>query len=189
MVAEDAVLWWPEALHHVASEPEMLEGWAYVVLEELVDERIELMAWSWPLADRGGHLFWPSDDEQDPLTVAVNRDVLRRGLYRSSRLRRVPRLGDTFAAEKLGPAWAAGGTVDDVRTLFEGWLFDISAEAREAAKLAYHGAVAPVPALSQSSDLGARLLSQAAQRRSRVTAKALSPAAPAHVSRRKGQRG
>lgn len=182
MVRPDEVLWWPEALHRVAPESRWLEDYSYVVLEELIDERIVLMAWSWPLADPDGHLYWPAEDEKFPLSVAVDRDLLRRRLYRPSRLRRSPRLGDTFAAAALGPAWFGDPTVDDVQTLFEGVAYDISADAREAAKLAYHGAVAPVPGLSQSTNLGGQLLAEAAQRRGHLTAKPLKTSATARAS-------
>ncbi len=178
MVGRASVVWWPEALHHVAAEPEALKDFAYVVLEELVDEEVVLMSWSWPHADRQGHLYWRGGKVHEPSTAVVGRNQLRHQLYQPSRLKRLPRLGDVYAATRLGPGWAAEQPVPDVRTLFDGPVYDISADAREAAKLAYLGAVATVRAPRRSSDLDHRLLGEARQHRTRLRAKALKLSPP-----------
>jgi hypothetical protein len=74
--------------------------------------------------------------------------------------------------------------VTDVRQLFDGEVYDISADAREAAKLAYQGAAAPVSTADAPSEVDRRLLSEAANRRGRLTAKKLTITAPPTRARR-----
>jgi len=81
VVGRTSVVWWPEALHHVAAQPEALKDFAYVVLEELVDEEVVLMSWSWPHADREGHLYWRAGKVHDPSTAVIGRSQLRHQLY------------------------------------------------------------------------------------------------------------
>ena len=177
MVAPAAVLWWPETLHHVADDPDCLADFAYVVLEELVDHRVVLISWPWPQADRRGRLSWSSSAAQDPSVATLDQELLRYQLYRPSRLQRLPRIGDVFAATRLGPGWNRG-LVGDVRTLFEGPLYDISADAREAAKLAYQGAVATVRAPELADEVDRGLLARAGQRRSARKARQLKLSPP-----------
>lgn len=173
-----AVLWWPEALHHVADEPEGLADFAYVVLEELVDHRVVLMAWPWPWADPSGRLFWPTPADQGARVATVDQELLRHQLYRPSRLQRLPRLGDVFAASGLGPGWGEDALVGDVRTLFAEPMYDISADAREAAKLAYQGAVSTVRELGLADEEDRGLLAKAGHRRGALKAKQLKLSPP-----------
>ena len=172
------VLWRPEALQAATQAGEELGDFAYVVVEESVDRLIVLIAWPWPEADDQGRLFWPPASESDFKTAVTTRDLLRDQLYRPSRLVRLPRLGDVYAASHLGPGWEGSNLVTDVRQLFDGEVYDISADAREAAKLAYHGAAAPALAKRAVSDLDHRLLSEAATQRGRLTSKRLKITAP-----------
>ena len=172
------VLWRPEALQAATQAGEELGDFAYVVVEESVDRLIVLMAWQWPEADDKGRLFWPMEEESDSKTAVTTRDLLQYQLYRPSRLMRLPRLGDVYAASHLGPGWEGSNLVTDVRQLFDGEIYDISADAREAAKLAYHGAAAPALTTRASTDLDRRLLSEAATHRARLTAKRLKMTAP-----------
>jgi hypothetical protein len=172
------VLWRPETLVAATQAGEELGDFAYVVVEESVDRLIELLAWPWPEADDRGRLFWPAEKESDYKSAVTTRDLLRYQLYRPSRLQRLPRLGDVYAASHLGPGWATANLVTDVRQLFDGELYDISADAREAAKLAYQGASAPALTTPAASDLDRRLLSEAASHRARLTAKRLKITAP-----------
>ncbi len=172
------VLWRPEALQAATQAGEELGDFAYVVVEESVDRLIVLMAWPWPEADDKGRVFWPLEKESAYKTAVTTRDLLRDQLYRPSRLQRLPRLGDVYAASHLGPGWAASNPVTDVRQLFDAEVYDISADAREAAKLAYQGAVAPALTTRAASDLDRRLLSEAATQRARLTAKRLKITAP-----------
>jgi hypothetical protein len=76
-------------------------------------------------------------------------------LYTPNRIRRAPRCGDTFAAPHgAGRPWT-DALVDDLRDLLgEGGVYDISADAREAAKIAYHsslGAIAPAAVMTDEA--------------------------------------
>ena len=121
--------------------------WQYVVVEEVVGATVELLRWPWPLADRLGRLFWDDDADERAATATVPLRLLRLQLYRPNRLLRRPRAGDTFAAKI--PAgkrhgWGDEASVDDLAALFPGAVYDVSADAREAAKLAYQGASSAV---------------------------------------------
>ena len=178
------VHWRPEALEAATQGVPDLSNFAYVVVEESVDRLVELMAWPWPEADDQGRVFWPTEAESDYKTAVTTRDLLRDQLYRPSRLVRPPRLGDVYAARRLGPGWENPNVVTDVRQLFDGEVYDISADAREAAKLAYQGAAASVPTADAPSEADRRLLSDAANRRARHTAKKLTISPPPSRARR-----
>lgn len=149
-------------------------GWRYVVLEEIIDEVALLRRWAWPLADERGHLVWPHADQQDCTTTPVS--VLREQLYGPSGLRRDPRIGDTFAviAETAAGPWPA--RTRNLRPLLKGRVFDVSAEARLAARLAYHGSLAAVlPSPQPSTDEGR---TSAAPRRFRAPELTVAPPQP-----------
>ena len=141
----DGVPWMPECIRKIVDDPGVLRrDWAYIVLEEIVDDTVELISWAWPLADQNGRLFWPPDDERQPADASVPRPLLQAQLYTANKIERSPRAGDTFACPRGGPGWSQAGLVTDLRLLFPANAFDISADAREAAKLAYEGALAAV---------------------------------------------
>jgi hypothetical protein len=142
--AGSTVPWSPEDLALPAEE---LAGASYVVVEEVVGPLALLRRWAWPDVDPLGRLVWLDDSEYGSGAAAVSLELLRRQLYAPSKLRRRPRCGDTFAVcGAVESAWQAEDQVGDLRVLFSGPVYDISADAREAAKLAYHaglGAVEP----------------------------------------------
>ncbi|MGZ5398743.1 MAG: hypothetical protein ACXWDM_01940 [Nocardioides sp.] len=127
---------------------------------------IELMCWPWPLADSRGRLFWAPDAEEQVLTAAVPQRLVRLQLYRPNQLLRRPRAGDTFAARiaSSAPGWAEDRPVEDLADIFPGPVYDVSAEAREAAKLAYQGASSAVFDGSQHQDLLTEAQEQREQR-------------------------
>lgn len=142
---QQGVPWMPECIRKIVGDPAVLRrDWAYIVLEEIVDDTVELMSWAWPLADQNGRLFWPLGDERKIADASVPRTLLQAQLYTANGIERSPRAGDTFACPQGGPGWAQAGVVTDLRLLFPANAFDISADAREAAKLAYEGALAAV---------------------------------------------
>ncbi|MEO6700435.1 MAG: hypothetical protein ABIP57_02930 [Jatrophihabitantaceae bacterium] len=140
-VPPNTVPWAPEDLP--ATQDDLRGGWSYTVLEELVDELALLRRWPWPLVDQNGRLIWPGGAEQDTHWTTVPVELLRAQLYLPNRLVRTPRCGDTFA-EWAGTSRWRRRAVRDVRELFDGTVYDISAAAREAAKIAYLGGVAAV---------------------------------------------
>lgn len=170
------VAWVPEDLQ---SQAEELAAFSYVVVEEMVGPLALLRRWSWPEVDQHGRLIWLEGSEHDSDAAAVTVELLRAQLYAPNGLRRRPRCGDTFAVR----GWAESGgqaehQVTDLRELFTGSLYDISADAREAAKLAYHAALGAVPA-AESVDEQVRA-EQAKALRSRTSRqlRALRVAAP-----------
>lgn len=148
------------------SAAKLSEDWQYVLVEEVVGSTVELMRWPWPLADSRGRLFWTADAEGLVLTAAVPQRLMRLQLYRPNQLLRRPRAGDTFAVRipSTAPGWESDRQVDDLAQLFPGPVYDVSAEAREAAKLAYQGASSAVFDGSESDDLLAEAAEQREQR-------------------------
>jgi hypothetical protein len=164
---DSAPPWWPWALRGaVRSAAKLLDGWLYVVVEEVAGATVELMRWPWPLADSRGRLFWAADAEEQVMTAAVPQRLMRLQLYRPNNLLRRPRAGDTFAARISSPApgWDGELQVDDLADIFPGPVYDVSAEAREAAKLAYQGASSAVFDGSRNEHLLADAQAQREQR-------------------------
>lgn len=155
---QDGVPWFPDCITPFASSPaDARAGWCYVVVEEVAGAVAEVMRWPWPLADQIGQLFWPEGDRDRLVTAVVSLPTLRQQMYEPSGLRRSPRAGDAFAAELGGTGWsdldADDEPVIDLGKLFPGRVVDISADARDAAKLAYQGANAAIYDGSEAEDL------------------------------------
>ena len=147
---DSTVAWAPEDLALSADE---LAGLSYVVVEDMVDQLALLRRWPWPRVDPLGRLIWHDGSEYDSDAAAVEVPLLRAQLYTPNGLRRHPRCGDTFAAAgSVEVRWHTVTEVTDLRELFSGALYDISADAREAAKIAYQaglGAVRPPRAVDE----------------------------------------
>ena len=165
----------------------LARGWQYVVVEEVVGATVEMLRWPWPHADPLGRLFWADDADDRVMTAAVPQRLLRLQLYRPNDLVRRPRAGDTFAAKisRAAEGWDRATAVDDLAELFPGPVYDVSADSREAAKLAYQGATSAV--FDGSRDV--EMLEEAHRNREkRPRARRLDggPARPGH--RRRGGR-
>jgi len=145
--SDELVPWAPEDLPVTGAQ---LASWSYVVLEEVIDRLALLRRWPWPSADSLGRLVWPGVTEHATQAAVLDLGVLTAQLYVPSGLRRQPRCGDTFAVETLGRGWRARRDVTDVTALFSGRAYDISAAAREAAKLVYLASLAPVVPLARA---------------------------------------
>jgi hypothetical protein len=137
-----AVPWRPEGLPSVTDVDEFRERWRYVVVEEVAGGTAELHSWPWPMVDQTGRLAWLDDDEDAVEVGVVPRDVLRDRLYRPD-LRRVPRAGDTFAA-RLSPDTERPRTDDPLLALLGTEVYDISPDARLAAKVGYLGSTTAI---------------------------------------------
>lgn len=138
----------------VVTEAADVKGWRYVVVEEIVDAVAVLRRWRWPSADELGHLVWLDDVQEDATTVPV--EVLRTQLYTPNALERDPRVGDTFAmvADTAPTHWPR--RTRNLGRVFSGRVFDVSAEARLAARLAYQGslaAIAPAEQMTTGTDI------------------------------------
>ncbi|RYV52090.1 hypothetical protein [Pengzhenrongella frigida] len=145
-VVPEGVGWEPESLGATAAGPRDLDpGWRYVLVEEIVGETAVLVSWPWPSADLHGRLFWPADLDEAGLEAAVPVALLRSQLYSANGLLRAPRCGDTFAARVDGALdWGTEQPVADLRRLFPGAVFDISADAHAAVRLTHKASTAPV---------------------------------------------
>lgn len=144
MPTGSTVAWIPEDL---PINPAEIGGWSYVVLEEIVDDVALLRRWPWPVVDPLGRLLWPDGAEHDSDAATVDLDLMKAQLYRPNRIEREPRCGDTFAASRsISQRWPTRRTQDLRDLLGQTTIYDISADAREAAKIAYQsslGAIQP----------------------------------------------
>lgn len=147
--------WFPPSLRGAVRRVEKLrEEWQYVVVEEVVGATVELMRWPWPSADRVGRLCWDDDAEDRVMSAAVPQRLVRLQLYAPNHLQRRPRAGDTFAVRLTGTSgWGEETEVADLAAILPGAVYDVSADAREAAKLAYQGASAAVFAGKVAAEL------------------------------------
>jgi hypothetical protein len=169
----DGIPWGPEDL---PVPRDQLRSWSYVVLEEIVDDVALLRRWAWPVVDQLGRLVWPSLGESGTQTAVVDLGLLVVQLYRPTELWRRPRCGDVFAVESVGRGWRRSGDRDlvDVASLFDGEVYDVSAAAREAAKLAYLASVAPVMQLDATDETTRASVAAAMEERSRQRAPAVT---------------
>ena len=135
---------------------------SYVVVDEIVGDTVTLAVSVWPGLGRARPGPLPRRPRGAPVGhVLVHRRELHERLYEGW-LRRAPRVGDAFAAV-LGATAAArlaasGEVVLDadlqLADAFPGTVADLTAEARNVAKLAFFAAVAGVQPHAQAEDLG-----------------------------------
>ena len=143
--SEDAVdgrRWRPEAI--AATERFVEVGVVhdndrYVIVEELIDERAVMRVTPWPVVDSKGRLRFPRRDVAFVSQTAAT--AWRELADRSREVSRPLRVGDVFWA--MLPT-RRGRRPSDLSRLVVGPIVDVSAAAREAAKLQYFSAVATV---------------------------------------------
>lgn len=140
----------PALAAHVAAHPEIqrIDELSYVAVDELGETLVTLVVSVWPTVDRRGRLRFR---RPQPTIVDVDRDLLERFLRRS-RVPRGPlaarplREGDAFAVrtdplERLD----AAGRRDPARWMVKP-AYDITADARDAAKASFYGVLGrPIP--------------------------------------------
>jgi len=154
------------------------------VLEEIVGGLALLRRWPWPSVDQLGRLIWPDDSEYASDSAALGLEMLRAQLYTPNSLRRRPRCGDTFAGQTPSETgWQDEQAVADLRTLFPGSVYDISADAREAAKLAYHAGLGAVPSAEKVDEHVRTRQAATLRSRARRPLRALKVAAPPRALR------
>jgi hypothetical protein len=148
----DRPAWLPLSLREAGQDLKSVGRLSYIVVDEIVDDVVTLAIHRWPVADRDGRVRFL--DLAECHHVAVSLHVLQTQLYRGW-LARAPRLGDVFGAVLTESARRRLAVDDDVRwrrglhSLLEPPIYDLSADARVVAKLAYYAAMAPVLAMSE----------------------------------------
>lgn len=120
-----------------------LASLAYVVVEEIESDFVGLTLSPWPTVDQQGRLHF---DLERSRAVGARKQALQTflGKHRTPTkfARRPLRIGDVFACEIKGP-------IPDGELLApEAWMVppiaDVSTQAREAAKIAFFSAAAPL---------------------------------------------
>jgi len=155
-MTNSVTLWTPKAL----GQRDDIGDFAYVVVEELIDDRVGLVASDWPTEDDGAPRFH-SDMREAELTMSrtalqsylnetrstgPEEDTARLPGEAKFELRQRPvASGDAFAA-RLEPGLLDRAAAEDVEVVDPavlGEVVDITAEAREAAKAAMYRALTP----------------------------------------------
>jgi hypothetical protein len=139
-----------------------VESHSYLVVDEIVGSSIGLVLSPWPDVDSRGRLRFGGS----PRMLGADRDALEPFLAehrRPAALARPLRIGDTFAVRVIHDALAdvADELVAQKRLepLLdpEAWIqppvYDVSADAREAAKTAFYAAVTPILTPDESAEL------------------------------------
>jgi hypothetical protein len=141
-------LWQPPAL-----AVDALEDWAYVVIDEIEDGAVGLAVSDWPYVDAHGRIRFPGG----AVLLGAYGSALARFLARHRRPQEIAarelRAGDVFAVR---PRWdvleRVGGGVEQHRRLeplldpsewIEPPVYDVTADAREAAKTSFYASVTP----------------------------------------------
>jgi hypothetical protein len=146
MVSEDSP-WQPASLQG----RDDLEDFAYVIVEEEIDETLGLVVAEWPDGGRGAPRF----HDKGEFELAVDREEMQRHLVdRQMPQAEVPdavleelrrreiRVGDVFAIKPVEPL--APEDPDQVQTAeWMGETLDLTAEAREAARAKTYEALTP----------------------------------------------
>jgi hypothetical protein len=135
--------WRPHVLDAHDLSDRVVAALAYVVVDEIEDGTVLLTLTPWPVADARGRLRFPALDRTRE--VALDQDVLQAELY-DGWLERQPRVGDVFAFTPRAPLPDADPTsparIASLTDVVKGPVYDLSAEARKVAKLAFYAVTA-----------------------------------------------
>jgi hypothetical protein len=110
-------------------------GLSYIVVDEIEGGMVGLSVSDWPRTDEQGRLRFDSE----PLSVVVDRRAFGRFLDEHRQPTRPLRIGDVFAARTR----PVEPSLNPERWI-EPPVHDVTADAREAAKIAFYAAVAPI---------------------------------------------
>ncbi len=120
----------------------------YAVVDDIAEGTVVLQIASWPKLDKGNHLrfdvIYEKDYLLDELQQVVNRERAQHGQPAADRPLRI---GDAFSIQCED---RPGGNV--ISSEFKGSILDITAAAREQAKVAMYGAVARKLSPNEASD-------------------------------------
>jgi hypothetical protein len=119
-------------------------GLSYIVVDEIEGGMVGLAVSEWPRTDERGRLRFDSS----PVLLGAERSALEAFLERYRQPSRPLRIGDVFAARtrpvESDEAEPRLEPVLDPEQWIEPPVYDITANAREVAKVAFYSAVAPV---------------------------------------------
>jgi hypothetical protein len=145
MNSADQIPWLPGTLQASGLTINNAKRLTYIVVDEIVDDVATLALHPWPVADNQGRVRFP--DLEACRHAAVSLRALESQLYQGW-LKRDPRVGDVFGAVLSDAAKRALARRDNtrwqLRSLLTPPIYDLSQDARVAAKLAYYAAMAPV---------------------------------------------
>jgi hypothetical protein len=157
--AQERSPWNPPSL-----EGQSTEGLRYLVVDEIVGGAVGLSLCEWPWLDAQGRLHFSGHDASMlGAELGPFRDFLAEHRRPHGLAERPVRIGDVFAVRVKERALARLAASIDEKTRLEPrvapeeWLesplYDVSADAREAAKVAFYAAVAPVVAADEARPL------------------------------------
>ena len=176
MAAIPTVPWAPEGLAIPTAEA---GAWSYVVLEEIVDGVALLRRWPWPVVDPLGRLLWPGGAEQRTDSATVPVTALTAQLYEPNGLLRRPRCGDAYALPSAAPTpWRTGRERRDLRDVFGPAVYDISADARDAVKIAYQSSLGAVQRVGTADPAARAVVAAQLEQRARQQLPRLTVSAP-----------
>jgi len=110
-------------------------GMSYILVDEIEGGMVGLAVSDWPRTDEEGRLRF----DAEPVAVVVDRLAFERFLDEHRQPSRPLRIGDVFAARTR-----LAETSPDPEKWIEPPVHDVTADAREAAKIAFYAAVAPI---------------------------------------------
>jgi hypothetical protein len=145
------VFWRPHGLRVAPSA-----GDIYLVVDELDDQKVVVVAARWPELDAAGRLRF---EDKDPIAIPTTQETLEKTVRRPGGrrgLQRPLRIGDVFLVRRqrkeTDAQLAAALTENDPASW--GDFIDITRAAREAAKTALYAAAAPRVTDERAEELG-----------------------------------
>lgn len=135
--------WFPPSLERAFSNRSLrLDRLSYVVVDELESGHGGLSVYQWPHVDDFGRVRFDLDEEAHVAGVSaegLQRFISRHRLPRKGARRRL-RIGDVFAVET---GELPTGFLEEPSSWLRPPVYDITVDARDAAKAAFFAAVAP----------------------------------------------
>jgi hypothetical protein len=160
-LSADAPVWVPQGF---AGKPIPWPTLSYIVVDELSREVAGLVVASWPRLDPKGRVRFSGSswrvgarlDELDALLDA-QRNLPETPPGSEPAWQRPVRIGDAFAAQVVRPR-GRSAAVPALSRWLSAPIYDVSADARDAAKAALYGALAPTMSEDEVIEIAAEAL-------------------------------
>ncbi len=140
------VPWLPGTLQEKKLTVDDARRLSYIVVDDIMDDTVTLAVHPWPVADEDGRVRFVDLNACQHATVSLRE--METQIYRRRRLRREPRVGDVFGAVVNDAAKRVlskrEDTTSELSSLLTPPIYDLSRDARVAAKLAYYAAMTPL---------------------------------------------